>query len=201
MEFEFVTIQREFGSNNAIIQVKVSPPLKVFLDGGFPLTSVFDVTESSVAVNDVHYDPTSQTITFAVAFDESFASEESLSVSFVPSETVSAQFFASIISNATFAVPKNFANDFIFYSESSLLIISFLPIAVWISVVSVWIAVVIGMFSRHLAGLEALAVVQFTFFSVLWLNSYLFIPFRGLSALRFSTGYNHNFATLPQTSE
>jgi hypothetical protein len=56
-----------------------------------------------------------------------------------------------------------------------------------------WIALILGLVLRRLAGLEAIIVLQFSYLPLLWLNSDLHPPFQSVYPLRYNTGYNYAF--------
>lgn len=60
-----------------------------------------------------------------------------------------------------------------------------------------WIALILGLVFRKLAGLEAMGVLQYGFFSMFWLNSYLHPHFEQTFPLKYSTGYNFPFFDEP----
>lgn len=56
-----------------------------------------------------------------------------------------------------------------------------------------WLAFILGIFLRKLAGLEAMFVLQYSWLIMLWLNSVMLLPYEAVLPLKYSSGYNHPF--------
>ncbi len=87
-------------------------------------------------------------------------------------------------------VLKNSLNTFL----STLWLCAALYLGYGISVLA-WISCIIGLFLRHLASLEAMLVVQFSWLMILWLNVPLTLPLARMWPVKYSTGLAINFDT------
>lgn len=72
-----------------------------------------------------------------------------------------------------------------FVAAKSILYLSYMLVAL------AWIAVILGVFARRMAGLEAMFVVQFSWINIVWINSnYLYTQFLSVEPLKLSTFFN-----------
>lgn len=63
------------------------------------------------------------------------------------------------------------------------------PACIFVTIMA-WLSFFIGMLLRKLAGLEALLVIQFSWLTMFWVNSYLPLPLGETLPLKYSHGYN-----------
>ena len=47
-----------------------------------------------------------------------------------------------------------------------------------------------GLVIKRLAGLEAMFVIQIMYISMVWMNTFLYNPFKETVTLKFATGYS-----------
>ena len=63
----------------------------------------------------------------------------------------------------------------------------------WVILSIGWLACILGLFMRRLAGLEAMFVMQFSWISIFMLEPFLIYPFTEIWPLRYSAGFNYPF--------
>lgn len=53
-----------------------------------------------------------------------------------------------------------------------------------------WLSLLLGLFTKRLAGLEAMFVIQIFYVTMVWMNTFLYSPFKETVLLKMSTGYS-----------
>jgi hypothetical protein len=54
------------------------------------------------------------------------------------------------------------------------------------------LAAFLGLFAKRLPGLESIIACQMAFISIIWINTYLILPFRASYHLKYVLGYHIN---------
>ena len=113
-------------------------------------------------------------------------------VTFTPSTSIRPEYFASIAQSLTLTI--DYGNEKIYFMSSSQTAITntFLYLS-YVVVALGWVSCILGLFLRHLASLEAMLVVQFSWLMVLWLNVPLNMPLLKTWPVKYSTGLAISF--------
>lgn len=90
-------------------------------------------------------------------------------------------------------MPNSNEEQFIYFDSSKLLIAKILNLSALLIVSIAWISLLLGLFLRKLAGIEAIMTIQFIYLSILWLNSPMSIPFTKLFLFKYSSGFYYPF--------
>jgi hypothetical protein len=163
--------------------LKVWPPLNVFRTSN-NLIEVFVIRDPIFTVNSVEY--RDGQIVMQVDFSEEYLDKEII-VEFIPEEAIDDRYYASVNSSAVKFVPLNFYSPFVFNSSSLIRVICYM-----VSFMGM-IGILIGLVSKRLAGIEAMFVYQIAWVSMLWVNSYMHLPYKETFPLQFANGFRHTF--------
>jgi len=96
-----------------------------------------------------------------------------LTIDFLPSISSDDRYLNTVTNTYIFSNVIFPAHLPYFYTPMSFLTAELTFYLSYVSLVVAWIALIVGLVLKRLAGLEAMGVLQFSFFSTVWLNSYL----------------------------
>lgn len=148
---------------------------------------VFIITDPIFTITSVEYDPYNAQIVMKADFSADYVDKD-LTVEFVPNESVDGRYFASVASSASYLISVKY------YSGWMTNVSKAIPYICYAIAVLGLIALIIGLVSKRLAGLEAMFVYQMAWLTMVWLNiSTLYAPFKQTYPLGFTTGYHQPF--------
>lgn len=183
--FSFLSLTEE-AMNLYRVDLKVKPFLDAFKRTSLEkIKNLFQMQKHpEFSVQEVKYENGVFNISFKIL---QRPQSRSLSLEFTPSENINERYFATPEVNMQFPYKDSFIH---FYSASSVAITSIVSLVNWAVVVTSWIGFVLTLFTKHLAGIEAIFVVQFAWVSFLWMHTDFIRPFASFLPLKYLTGFN-----------
>ena len=166
------------------------PPLNVFgLLTGAQLQQTFAINSSKLVAQSVTYDISRSVLIFRGEVASTIDQGELIYIDFTPSLQVRAEFYATLDAQGSVL----FEQTVYFYSTLAAGIGKVVLYVSYAVTTLGWISFVLGAVLRSLAGLEAMFVLQFSWLTMVCLNSVLLWPFEQTAPLRFTAGFNYAF--------
>lgn len=107
-------------------------------------------------------------------------------------DTIDIAFIQPNLDNKISVLDVNFGKELPFYYSNFMLLFSTnLFILCWLICTLGWIGFILGLIMKSLQGIEAMWVLQLSWFILLWSNFPIMRPFRQFLPLRFSSFYNY----------
>lgn len=190
LQMSLLQVRQERGTNRFVLEAKVFPPLHAFkVSSPQELQAIFLLNTPGLTVSSLTYDPATQTLKFEGDLTSTLKQGDSIEILFVPSLSSSAVYSASVEATLTITLPRtlHFASSFTLGLAKVLSFVCYALTALG------WVSCLLGAVLRRLAGLEAFVVLQFSWLTLMWVRSELFVLFEQVLPLRYTAGYNFAF--------